>query len=242
MRNYNFRYFFLIVTLLICSNLYGQFSPPIIRVKSGPEKPIELKRLKTVVRVFGKIAETEMTMTFFNPNQRTLEGELYFPLPEGAKVSGYALDVNGDLVDGVMVTKAKARQVFETEVRKGVDPGIIEKVKGNNFKTRVYPLSPNQSRIVRVTFLSSLTETNNNFEYRLPVKLSKKIKNFLIRFELADLANKPKLEAKGLGNFNFDEWNTGFFAEKKISGKELETEVFTQTGSDGNTYFIIRIR
>ena len=122
MRNYNFRYFFLIVTLLICSNLYGQFSPPIIRVKSGPEKPIELKRLKTVVRVFGKIAETEMTMTFFNPNQRTLEGELYFPLPEGAKVSGYALDVNGDLVDGVMVTKAKARQVFETEVRKGVDP------------------------------------------------------------------------------------------------------------------------
>jgi tetratricopeptide (TPR) repeat protein len=91
-----------------------------------------------------------------------------------------------------------------------------------------------------------------NTEYRLPVKLSKDIESFAIRFELANLSRKPMIEAKGLGNFKLNEWNSGFFAEKEISGKDLETEirlsipasesgkVFTQTGSDGNTYFVIQ--
>ena len=40
-----------------------------------------------------------------------------FGIKGGAAGGGYALDVNGILVDGVVVGKHRARQVFETEVR-----------------------------------------------------------------------------------------------------------------------------
>ena len=52
-----------------------------------------------------------------------LEGELVFPLPEGTTVSGYGLDIDGVVVDGVVVTKEKARVAFEAETRRRVDPG-----------------------------------------------------------------------------------------------------------------------
>ena len=79
-------------------------------------------------------------MTFANPTDRVMEGDLYFPLPQGSTVSGYALDIEGKMVDGVAVEKHKGRQVFEQIVRQGIDPGLIEWTKGNNFKTRVFPI------------------------------------------------------------------------------------------------------
>jgi len=49
-------------------------------------------------KVYGFLAETEMTLTFHNPTWKTVEGDFYFPLPEGATVTGYALDINGAMV------------------------------------------------------------------------------------------------------------------------------------------------
>ena len=93
--------------------------PPIIIepivIKLPPEvqaQPIEVKDADIRAAVNGVHAETTMTLTFFNPNSRILEGELYFPLPTDATVSGYALDINGQLVDGVIVEKEKAGVVF----------------------------------------------------------------------------------------------------------------------------------
>ena len=39
-------------------------------------------------------------MVFTNTNHRELEGKLSFPLPRGAVVYGYALDIGGQMVDG----------------------------------------------------------------------------------------------------------------------------------------------
>ncbi|MBQ3806584.1 MAG: trypsin, partial [Kiritimatiellae bacterium] len=67
-------------------------------------------------QVNGLFATVSTTIVFGNPNGRVLEGELEFPLPEGASVCGYALDVNGRLREGVVVKKDEARIAFEAEV------------------------------------------------------------------------------------------------------------------------------
>ena len=52
-------------------------------------------------------------MEFFNPNGRILVGKLQVPLADGQVVTGFALDVDGQLRDAVPVEKARAQQVFE---------------------------------------------------------------------------------------------------------------------------------
>jgi len=71
------------------------------------------------VKILGETAETRTTLTFYNPNEDVLEGNLYFPLPEGSTISGYALDVGGVMVDGVVVEKHEARRVSRRRNVKG---------------------------------------------------------------------------------------------------------------------------
>ncbi|MBX7134080.1 MAG: hypothetical protein K1X67_15510, partial [Fimbriimonadaceae bacterium] len=113
-----------------------QFSPedrlPYVEAPRG-ERAIELSGLEIQVKVSGLLAETTQTMRFYNPNDRVLEGTLTFPLPDNAVVCGYALDVDGQLVDGVVVPKQEARRILEAEERKGADPGLLEQVQGNVY-------------------------------------------------------------------------------------------------------------
>jgi len=57
---------------------------------------------------FLNIASTRYTMVFKNRTDRTLEGELTFPLPDGRTITHYALDINGRMRDAVPVEKARA--------------------------------------------------------------------------------------------------------------------------------------
>ena len=80
--------------------------PPALMVKeAAASEPLALQRLAVDTRILGFLAETRMTLTFANPYDRALTGDLYFPLPEGATISGYALDVGGVMVEGVVVGK-----------------------------------------------------------------------------------------------------------------------------------------
>lgn len=78
----------------------------------------------------------------------------------GSVLAGYAIDINGDLVEGVVIEKEKARQVFETEARKEVShkptASIAEHVVGNVFKTRVFPIPKRAPRTIRVTTVEEL--------------------------------------------------------------------------------------
>ena len=130
--------------------------PSTLRVDAPGNKPVELRVLDLRATVRGLYATVETTLVFHNPNDRVLEGELVFPLPDGAAVCGYALDIDGTLVPGVVVPKEKARVAFETEVRRGVDPGLVEAVRGNVYRTRVYPLPADGNRTVRLTYVTPL--------------------------------------------------------------------------------------
>ena len=137
--------------------------PPTIRPVrlQGDEKPTTIARYAVEARVVGAFATVRTEIVVSNPNGRPLEGALEFPLPDGASVCGYALDVNGVMTDGVVVKKEKARVAFEEEVKKGVDPGLVEHVKGNAYRTRVYPIPANGSRNIRVDYVTPLAFAPN---------------------------------------------------------------------------------
>ena len=136
---------------------------PTIRSVSprADEKPIAIASYAVEARVAGAFASVRTSITVSNPNGRPLEGALEFPLPDGASVCGYALDVNGVMTDGVVVKKEKARVAFEEEVKKGVDPGLVEHVQGNAYRTRVYPIPANGARQIRVDYVTPLAFAPN---------------------------------------------------------------------------------
>ncbi len=127
--------------------------PPRLRTDLSPaERPIELVELHVSVEASGSLAVTTWELVFYNPNGRVLEGRLEFPLLEGQTVVRFATEVDGALREAVPVPKDKGRQVFEEIVRRQVDPALLEKTEGNNYRARIYPLVPGQAKRVVVAY------------------------------------------------------------------------------------------
>jgi hypothetical protein len=92
------------------------------------EKAIVIKTTEREVVNNGLYCIVETSFVFSNPNSRQLAAEFSFPIPEGATVCGYKLEINGEMVPGVVCEKEKARIAFENEQRRRVDPGLVEHV------------------------------------------------------------------------------------------------------------------
>ena len=176
--------------------------PEVKVVNERNANPMVLQDLSVDILVVGQTAVTTMEMTFYNPNTRIMEGEFQFPLANGQQVSRFALDINGKLREGVVVDKALGRKAFEDIVRRGVDPGLLEKTEGNNFKARVYPMPAKGTRRVLIAFEQELHERGGQDYYFLPITANVTLKNFKVRTEVvsrfvkADIQNSLQLDFK----------------------------------------------
>lgn len=198
---------------------------PRIRTGSKKDKPIQLKRLKIDVFVIENKATTTFEMQFYNNNDRVMEGELNFPLDNGVTVSGFALDVNGEMREGVIVEKEKATRAYEAVTRRNVDPGVVEVTKGNNFKSRVYPIPPKGYKKAVISFEQELTGDNANYIYQLPLNFKQKLEEFAVKVEV--MMNKPEITKSNHPtiNLNFTEARNSYISEYNKKDVVLDTHL-----------------
>ena len=224
---------------------------PRIEIGSRPdENSVALQEMNTQVEIFGNLAKTTTTLVFTNSSSRNLEGNLVFPMPENTTISGYAIDINGKMRNAVPVTKARAVEVFESIQKQNVDPGIIEKVEGNNFRTRISPIPAKGSRTIQLSYYQVLKYDKSAYQYHLPLDSSKKIAKFNLTAKVYNAAQKPQLVESPDGTFNFSENSNVFEANlSKTDFKPTKSliinllkatnkiESFIQKNLDGSVYF-----
>ena len=179
--------------LLFLSSLFFQkviSQIPEITIDGKKDSSIYLKKYSVNVKVTGSLSFTSIEMQFCNRSARILEAELNMVLPDGVNVSNYALDINGKMREAVPIEKEKGTQVFESIERKRVDPGLLEKVAGNTFRTRIYPVNPNSCRTIRIGYTQQLVFSNNNaLTYNLPLNFTAPIENFSVDFKVFSNSN-----------------------------------------------------
>jgi len=196
--------------------LAGLAQIPSLKTDGKESSTVYLQKLDVDVSINGVLATTVWTMTFRNSSGRTLEGELNFPLPQGVSVSRYALDINGKMREAVPVQKEKATQVFELTERRKIDPGLLEKVDGNTFRTRIYPLLAGGVRTVRIGYEQELSwEGESDLRYRLPLAFQRNLESFSIHIQVAGTAAKPAFDENPDDALRFQEWRNNWSAKKE---------------------------
>ena len=169
------------------------------------DKPCTVDALDVDAKVDGLHARVSTTITIRNPNARPISAPLAFPLPDGAAVCGYALEIDGAMVDGVVVPKEKARVAFETEQRRGVDPGLVEAVKGNVWRTRVYPVPAGGTRRVRVDWTAPLALGPDGSSAALALPMPGcPLAHRTVAVEVADASSPEAPELGGFGDRRFE--------------------------------------
>ncbi|MTH16905.1 VIT domain-containing protein [Flavobacterium sp. LC2016-01] len=199
---------------------------PELTVKGEEAEKVRMNKLFVNVKVVGNIAYTTAEMHFFNSGTRQMEAELIFPLPENVSVSRYAIDINGKLREAVPVNKNKGKQVFEAIEHRRVDPGLLEKVDGNNFKTRIYPLMPNGERTVVIGYEEELSAFDkDNLAYQLVSRFPKKLDQFEINVSVLGASTAPIVTENSGKEIIFSKWNQSFQASVKKENYQPEEKI-----------------
>lgn len=196
--------------------------------------PIELRRLDVQATIVGRTAATRIELELFNPNGRQLEAQLQFPLAEGQSVTGFALDIDGELRPAVPVEKAKGRQVFEDVTRPRVDPALLESVGGNHHRLRVYPLPANGSRRV-VLELAEVLPNASAPVWRLPLGLQAPATRLDVSVRVAGVAPgavKAQLGTLGMpARAEGDDTRIALVGAQNSRGEELRVELPAQSSN-----------
>ena len=195
----------LLLFSLIFKTGYSQKTPTL---HIGKEQ-LALSSLDVAVTITGNIATTTYDMSFYNPSNRVLEGKLKFPLAENQEVSRLALEMNGKLREAVVVEKELGRIAFEGIVRKGVDPALLEKGKGNSYNIRVYPIPAKGYKRVVIAYEQELLHKEKAHYYHLPLGFKTKLDRFTVTIETINQKTKPII-VEGEETMSFTTWQNSF--------------------------------
>jgi len=228
-----------------------QASPRQLMGAINGEQPIQLQGLQITSDISGGMAETTVRMVFFNPNSRPLEGNLQFPLLPNQQITGFSLDINGQMRKAVPVEKAKGRQVFEEIERRRVDPALLEVTQGNNFKLRVFPIPALGTRTVQLTYAENMTRQGQNWVYQLPLGYDENVKNFGLVLNVNGSKAEPQISAGShaikFGKFVHDYQAKVYDAQfaqadnvTVLTPADSEPQAYVQERG-GETYFIAEV-
>jgi len=133
-------------------------------------QPIQIRDHHVDVVINNGFAMTEVQQTFYNPNRQDLEAMYSFPLPKSASLSEVTLYIGEREINGEVLEKQKAQQVYEDEKSRGNEAGLAEKNEFYTFDFKVSPVPANDE--IRIRFL-----------YYQPLKIDTGIGRYLYPLE-----------------------------------------------------------
>ena len=109
------------------------------------DREVLLLSQEVTIAEHGDMADVELHEAFQNKTSQRQEVVYYFSLPESAVVTGVWL---GDSPDRSrryawqVAPRGAAQSVYRNEVRRNVDPALVEQIGPRQYRLRVFPIEP----------------------------------------------------------------------------------------------------
>lgn len=140
-----------------------------------------LEDLSARAAVQGMLSLTELELRFRNPQSRRIEGRFTCTLPANAAISRFAKEVNGQLMEGEVVERLRANQVYEQFLHQMRDPALLEQEQGNRFSARIFPIEANATVRILLSYTTLLPLRGGQRTFSLPLRGTAKMKHFRFR-------------------------------------------------------------
>ena len=150
--------------------------------------PLEVGSVQVETRITDQLAVTTVQQEFYNPNSTRLEGTFLFPLPKGAHINKFTLEIDGKPAEAELLDADKARRIYEDIVRKAQDPALLEYAGRDVLKLRIFPIEPRSHRRITLKYTQLLRSEAGLVGYTLPLNTekfsAKPLKNLSVKIEV----------------------------------------------------------
>ncbi|MEZ4864052.1 MAG: VIT domain-containing protein [Caldilineaceae bacterium] len=141
-------------------------APPITPVAD----PIRIQLQQVDVTIDGPVAQVRLTQMLRNSSPSTVEGSYIFPLPADAAVSDFQMTVDGQVLEGQLLSKEDARRAYEEIVRRRRDPALLEYLGHDLFQVKVFPIPAGATRKLELHYVQLLAQHEGLYQFRYPLQ------------------------------------------------------------------------
>jgi Ca-activated chloride channel family protein len=156
--------------MLLCGMLSLSHSAGLLTPKGAGYQPIQIRDHHVNVVINNGFAMTEVTQTFYNPNDHALEAVYSFPLPQHASLSAVTIFAGEKEIHGEVLPKQQAEQVYREERHKGNDTGLAQKRGFHAFDFAVSPVPANGETRIRFVYYQPLRLDTGIGRYLYPLQ------------------------------------------------------------------------
>jgi hypothetical protein len=144
------------------------------RVPGGKKDlPFEIVSQDVTVKIQDQVALTRVEQVFKNPTKSTVEGTYKFPIPYGARMNRFDMQIKGRMMPGEIVERQKGRAIMQAVIKEFYermrDPALVEWESGSTFKTRIFPILPGEKKRIVLSYIQTLDGEGGRYRYVLPV-------------------------------------------------------------------------
>ena len=166
------------------------------------------------VAIHGMLSLTEIEYRFRNPKPKRVEGRFAATLPPNAAISRFAKEVNGALMEGEVVERLRANQIYESYLHQMRDPALLEQDQGNRFSARIFPIEANDTVRILLSYSMLLPAKGGERTYSLPLRGIPEIGDFSFRASVLPLdgesgsvqaASGPRFSQTSVDVFSIEE-------------------------------------
>ena len=137
---------------------------PVVLPRALPVKSI---KIETSIR--SQVATTHVEQVFRNDTDATLEGTYFFPIPETASISEFAIWDGDRRLVGEVRSREEARRIYDEIVRRQRDPGLLEYAGRDLFQASIFPIPPRSDKKLELTYTQVLRAESGTVAYRYPL-------------------------------------------------------------------------
>jgi tetratricopeptide (TPR) repeat protein len=168
-----------------------------ISLSDADGQELILEELSVRTAIHGMLSLTELELRFRNPKAKRIEGRFACTLPANAAISRFAKEVNGQLMEGEVVERLRANQVYEQFLHQMRDPALLEQDQGNRFSARIFPIEGNASVRIVLSYSTLLPLKDGVRSYSLPLRGLPKVGHFTFRGFVTPMpGEQPVAEAR----------------------------------------------
>ena len=152
-----------------------QRCPELPRPMPSLPRALPIKSIKLTTSISSQVATTHVEQVFRNNTDMTLEGTYFFPIPESASITEFAIWDGAIRLVGEVRPREEARRIYDEIVRRQRDPGLLEYAGLNLFQASIYPIPPRSEKKLEIKYTQVMRGENGTVSYRYPLGLGRQL-------------------------------------------------------------------
>jgi Ca-activated chloride channel family protein len=134
------------------------------------DQPVQILDHHVEVAITNGFSRTEVTQTFFNPNDRDVEALYAFPLPKSASLSELEVRSGEVTIEGEVVERERAQQVYDAEKAAGREAALSRQEEQRRFEFLISPVRAQSQVLARFVYYQPLEVDTGVGRYVYPLQ------------------------------------------------------------------------